>query len=121
MVIRRCNVGPSAASQSPKDAPECDEAWQLVPRLARHEIPESDESESRTRGYGNEELEKGSFGIAIAYCRGDGGEPFLWVAEPFVLDDLVVVEGHANDESTQEGRCEEERNSQSRKCLRARS
>lgn len=113
MVICGCNVGPSAASQSPKNAPECDKAWQLVPGLARHEVPESDESKSRARGYCNEELEEGSFGIAVAYCRGDGGEPFLWVAEPFVLDDLVVVEGHANDECAEESRCEEERNSQS--------
>lgn len=106
MVICRRNVGPSTARQSPEDAPECDETWQSVPRFARHEVPESDKSESRTRSYGDEQLEEGALGISVTDRGGHRGKPFLWVAKPFVLDDLVVMEGHADDEGTQEGRCE---------------
>lgn len=102
VIIRRSNVGPATASEGAKDAPKCDKAGKPVTGLARQEVPESHEGESRTGCYGYKELEEGSFRIAITYSGRDGGKPFLRVAEPFVLDDLVVVERHADDEGAEE-------------------
>jgi hypothetical protein len=61
-----------------------------------------------TRCKRNEEHEDGALGVAVANCRRDRGEPFLWVAlklllvclwytivwhtnVEFILDDLVVM------------------------------
>lgn len=48
MVVGGGDIGPAAASECSEDAPEGDEGRQLVARPARKEVPEGDESESRT-------------------------------------------------------------------------
>jgi hypothetical protein len=35
---------------------------------------------AHTRCYGDEDLEDGSLGVAVADCRRNGWKPFLWVA-----------------------------------------
>lgn len=61
--------------------------------------------ERHTGRHGNEDHEKGPLGVSIANGGGDGGEPLLRVAVPLILDDLVVVEGDADDEGADEGGC----------------
>lgn len=103
MVVGGCNIGPAAAGEGAKEAPEPNEAGQLGARPAREQVPESDEGEARAGCDCDEELKEGPFRISVANGGRDGGEPLLRVAEPFVLDDLVVVEGDADDEGAQEG------------------
>lgn len=126
MVVGRGDIGPATTSEGPEQAPEGDEAGELMAWPARQEVPEGDENESRTwrklsvfnwvsigeeqatkgrrtGGHGDEELEEGSLGVSIANCRGDGGKPLFRVSEPLILDDLVVVERNADDECAEEG------------------
>ena len=62
-------------------------------------------SAERTGSDGDEDHENGALGVAIADRGRDGGEPFIRIAKPLVLDDLLVVERRADDESAQEGHC----------------
>lgn len=55
-----------------------------------------------TGGYGDEDLEEGSLGISVANGGRHGGEPLIGVAIVLVLDDLVEMKGHADDEGAQE-------------------
>lgn len=125
VVVGRGNVGPATTREGTQDTHEGDKAWQLGAGLAGKEVPETDKgetgayvtpisqrdplsagessSEIRTRSNGNEDHEKGPLGIAIANGGGDGGEPLVRVAIEFILDNLVVVEGDANDEGAEEG------------------
>lgn len=59
-----------------------------------------------TRCNGNKEHKNGTFGVAVADGRGDGWEPFLWVTEPLILNNLVVVQRAAHDQGTEESDCE---------------
>lgn len=109
VIVGRGDIGPSSAGQRAEDAPEGNEARQLGPGPPRQQVPEADEGEAWAGCDGDEELEEGSLGVSVAYCGGDGGEPFLWVAEPLVLDDLVVVERRAHEEGAEEGGCRQSR------------
>lgn len=103
MIVCGGDVGPAAAGEGAEEAPEGNEAGQLGAGPARQQIPEADEGETRAGCDGDEELEEGALRIPVANGGGDGGKPFLRVPEPFVLDDLVVVERDADDKGAKEG------------------
>lgn len=92
----RANLGPTGTSQSRESVGLSGSNWRR--RL--------------TRCQGDEQLEKGSLGIAVAYGSGDGGKPLLRVSEPLVLDDLVVVERDADYQCAEEGSWESQSVSQ---------
>lgn len=104
VIVGRGDVSPSAAGQRPQQAHEGHEAGELGPGLPRQEVEETDEGESGPRCDGDEDHEERALGVSVANCRRDGGEPFLWVAVPLILDDLVVVQRDADDQGTDEGR-----------------
>jgi hypothetical protein len=60
---------------------------------------------SRTRSNGNKDHEERSLGVSVADRRGYGWEPLLWVAVELILDDFVVVQRDADNQSAEEGRC----------------
>lgn len=105
MIIRRRYICPPTTGEGPEEAPEGDESRHLGAGLARQQIPEANQSEPRPGCDCDEELEEGSLGVPVAYGCRDGGKPFLWVAKPFILDDLVVVERCAHDEGAEKGSC----------------
>lgn len=103
VVVRRSDVGPAAAGESAEDTEKGDNLGKRATGLGREQVPETDEGETRARGEGNEEHKERALREAIANRGRDGREPFLRVAEPFVLDNLCVVEGDADEEGTKEG------------------
>lgn len=109
MVIGRGDIGEASACQGPKDSRCGNKLRQRLSATGREKIPQPHEGESWSGCYGNEEHEKGSFGIAIADRSGNGGEPFLRVAIEFILDDLVIMEREADDERTYKGDIGEDR------------
>ena len=58
-------------------------------------------SSEHTGSDGDEEHKNGAFGIAVANGGGNGREPFLRIAIPLVLDNLVKVQRAADDEGTE--------------------
>lgn len=58
-----------------------------------------------TGSYGNENHEKRSLGVPIANRSGHRGEPLVRIAIILILDDLVEMEGHADDKGAQECSC----------------
>lgn len=121
VIICRCDICPSAASQGSEEAHEGDEGGELVAGPAREEIPKTDEGESRTCMHpsvtrewrmipgsrtsrnGNKYHKEGALGVAIANGGRHRREPFLRVAVKLILDDLVIVQVDANDQGAQEG------------------
>ena len=91
MVIRARNVRPSTASQCPEHTNASNEFWQAGPRPIDQAVKQEDEQETWPGAYGDEDLEDGSFGVAVANRRGDGRKPFDRVAVVLILDDLVVM------------------------------
>lgn len=104
MVIRARNVCPASTSQCSKDAHSCNELGQAAVRSVGQTVEEENKQESRSRANGDEDLENGSFGIAVADGCTDRWEPLNRVSEVLVLDDFVVMERHAHDQGTDECR-----------------
>lgn len=102
VVIGGGDVGPAGASHGPEQSPEGDEAGHPCVLVSRQQVPEADEREPGAGGDGDEDLKSGSLGVSVADGGGDGWKPFLRVAIPFVLDNLVVVEGDADEEGAEE-------------------
>lgn len=105
VVVGRGYVGEATACERAQDAHAEDEGRELVSGLPGQEIPEADEDEARTGRDGNEHHEEGPLGVLVANGGGDGGEPFLGIPKPLILDDLFVVEGDSDDEGADEGGC----------------
>jgi hypothetical protein len=91
VVVRTGDICPATAGERPEYAPEGDELGQAMALSVCQEVPQPDERESGPGGHGDEDHEEGALGIAVADGGGDGGKPFLWPAEPLILDDLLVV------------------------------
>lgn len=108
MVVGRCHIGPSSTSQSSENADSSNDLGKGRVGARSEDVPQEDKRESRAGGNGDEDLEEGPFGVTVTNGRGHGGEPFNWVAEVFVLDDLVVMQSHADNQRTDEGRVGEE-------------
>jgi hypothetical protein len=104
VVIRACNICPSSAGQCPENSHSCDEFWQAGIWSVGHAIEEEDQQEAWTGANGDEDLEDRALRVAIANGCADGGEPFDGVSKVFVLDNLGVMEGHADDQGAEEGR-----------------
>lgn len=104
VIIRACNICPSTACQCSKDSHSCDEFRQAAALLVGHAVEEEYQQESWTRADGDENLEDGAFRVAVANGCADGGEPFDGVSKVFVLNDLGVMKGHADDQGAEEGR-----------------
>lgn len=104
VVISGCHVGPSATGQCSEDTRASNDFGESGIWTSSENVPESDKEETRSRRKGDEKLEDRSLGVAVANGCGDGREPFLRVSIVFVLDNLVVVEGNADNEGSDEGR-----------------
>lgn len=103
VIVRACNVRPPSTRQRPEHAHARDELGETAPGAVREAVEEEDEGEARARADGDEDLEDGALGVAVADGCADGGKPFDRVAEVLVLHDLGVVQGHADDEGADEG------------------
>lgn len=103
VIIRARDISPSSTRQSSKDTDASDEFGQGGVGSVGQTIPHEDQCESWTRADGDEELEDGAFGVAIANRCAYGGEPFNRVSKVFVLDNFVVMEGHSNDQGAEKG------------------
>lgn len=103
VIIRARNICPSSTCQSSEDTHTGHELGKCGIGSVGEAIPQEHQRESWTRAHGDEDLEDGSFGVAIANCCAYGGEPFDWVAKVLVLDNLVVMQRHADYQSTKEG------------------
>lgn len=103
MIIRARHICPSSASQSSENTHASHELGQRAVWSVGQAIPQEDQCESWTRADGDKDLEDGSFGVAIANRCADGGEPFDGISKVLVLDNLVVMEGHSNDQRAEEG------------------
>ena len=79
MVVGRGDVDPAAAKHGPDEADSGYERGRRA-RLRGEEVPEADQCEARAGGNGDEELEEGALGVAVADGRGHGREPFMRVA-----------------------------------------
>ena len=108
VVVGRGDIGPASASQSPEDADTSNELWENAVRSCGKDIPQRDQEETGacilllahaslplfesglTRSDGNEDLEDGSFGIAVADGGRDGWEPLNGVAL-----DSHLADGHS--------------------------
>ena len=53
MIVRRCDIGPTAARERSKYPHPEYEFWKLAVRPCSQEVEEEDEGESRSRGQGD--------------------------------------------------------------------
>jgi hypothetical protein len=104
VIIRARNIRPPTTRQRPEDTnPRHEFRQSTVFPAAADAVPQEDQHEARAGADGDEDLEDGSFGVAVADGGADGGEPFGRVAVVFVLYDLGVVQPDADDEGAEEG------------------
>jgi len=80
VVVGGCDVGPSTTSESAKNADPSNKTWEGGVRSSGHKVPQSNKGESWSGCDGNEDLEDGSLGVAVANRGGDGWEPFIRIA-----------------------------------------
>lgn len=102
MVIGGSDICPSTTGQSAEDANTSDNLRQSRVGPCGQNIPQKDQSESRTGGDSNEDLEKRPLGVSVTNCCGHGRKPFVGEAVVFILHDLVIVQGDADDQSAEE-------------------
>lgn len=104
VIVGRGDICPAAASQGTDEPHGGYEARQLVAGLPRQEIPETDKRKSRPGCNCDEDHKEGTFGVSVANGCRDGWEPLLRVAVELILDDLVVMQGDADNQCTKKGR-----------------
>lgn len=102
MVIRRCNVCPTATGESPENANTSDNLRKRRIRPRSEDIPEEHQSEPGTRSDSDEDLEERTFGISIADGCRYGREPFVGVTVVFVLDNLPEMQTHSHNQGAEE-------------------
>jgi hypothetical protein len=103
VIIGRCHIGPTAASQGAEDAYTCNELGQGRVWTRSEHVPQKDKGEAGTGCNGNEDLEERPFGISVTDGRRYRGKPFDGVAVVFILDNLVVMQRNADNQRAEEG------------------
>lgn len=103
VIVGRRDISPSTARKRPEETETRDDLRQGAAGLRSQEIPQTDKGKSGTRCDGDEEHKHRSLRVSIANRGRHGGEPLVGVSVVLVLDDLLVVKGHAHDQGEQKG------------------
>jgi hypothetical protein len=104
VIVRTRHICPAATRQCSEHAHSGNPLSATLAFAIGHAEPKETEQEPWARAGGDEELENTSFGVAVADCRRDRRKPFNRIAVVFILDNLVIMKGNADDEGANEGR-----------------